>query len=311
MKKITQFLLVTLFIATSTMYGQTLTGTVMDDSNQPLPGADVILDGTIKGASTDFSGNFSFDVPAGSGAVTVSFIGYTKKNIAFTVAEGETVNLGTIQLEASQEALDEIVIVGTGIIDLANSRKTPIAVSSIPIAEIQAKIGTSDITQTLVNTPSVYVAGQSGFGDSRISVRGFDQTNTAFLLNGQPINGMEDGKMYWSNWSGLSDIASVVQIQRGLGSSKLAISSVGGTVNFVMRSTDKKEGGSFSTSMANDGYLKTTASYSTGVNEKGWGTTVMFSHWQGNGYFEGNFGKGQTYFISFGDKPNEKNNFNF
>ena len=62
------------------------------------------------------------------------------------------------------------------------------------------------------------------------------------MLNGQPINGMEDGKMYWSNWSGMNDIANVVQIQRGLGASKLAISSVGGTVNFVMRSTTKSQG---------------------------------------------------------------------
>ena len=67
MKKITQFLLVTLFIATSTMYGQTVTGTVLDDSNQPLPGADVILVGTTKGASSDFNGNFSLDVNEGTG----------------------------------------------------------------------------------------------------------------------------------------------------------------------------------------------------------------------------------------------------
>lgn len=311
MKKITQFLLVTLFIATSTMYGQTITGTVLDSSNAPLPGADVILAGTTKGASTDFNGNFSLDVNEGTGTVKVSFIGYANKNIEFTVAEGATISLGNIQLEASQEALDEIVIVGSGLVDLANTRRTPIAVSTIPVAEIQAKIGTGDITTTLVNTPSVYVAGQSGYGDSRISVRGFDQTNTAFLLNGQPINGMEDGKMYWSNWSGLSDIASAVQIQRGLGSSKLAISSVGGTVNFVMNSTAKKEGGMFNVGVANNGYLKTTIGYDTGVNEKGWGTSVMLSHWQGNGYNEGNFGKGQTYFVSFGYKANEKNSFNF
>src|SRR5690606_41594748 len=69
-------------------------------------------------------------------------------------------------------------------------------------------------------------------------VRGFEQDNTAFLLNGQPINGMEDGLMYWSNWSGLNDIATGVQIQRGLGSSKLAISSVGGTINFVTKATE-------------------------------------------------------------------------
>ena len=77
------------------------------------------------------------------------------------------------------------------------------------------------------------------------------KVNTAYLLNGQPINGMEDGRMYWSNWSGISDIASVVQMQRGLGSSKLAISSVGGTVNFVTRTTDKREGGYVYAGVAN------------------------------------------------------------
>ena len=165
---------------------------------------------------------------------------------------------------------------------------------------------------TLANTPSIYVAGQSGaFGDTRIAVRGFGQDNTAFMLNGQPINGMEDGKMYWSNWSGMNDIANVVQIQRGLGASKLAISSVGGTVNFVMRSTSKQEGGFAYAGFANDNYLKTTFSYDTGENDNGWSTSFLLTHWQGDGYAEGTFGQGQTYFFSLGYEMNDKHNFNF
>ncbi len=210
------------------------------------------------------------------------------------------------------EELEEIVLVGGGVVDLAEDRKTPIAVSTITGEEIQKKIGTQDITMTLANTPSIYVAGQSGaFGDTRISVRGFDQTNTAFMLNGQPINGMEDGKMYWSNWSGMNDIANVVQIQRGLGASKLAISSVGGTVNFVMRSTSKSEGGFAYAGFANDNYLKTTFSYDTGEKDNGWSTSMLLTHWQGDGYAEGTFGQGQTYFLSLGYKMNDKHNFNF
>ena len=210
------------------------------------------------------------------------------------------------------EELEEIFLVGGGVIDLAEDRKTPVAVSTITGEEIQKKIGTQDITMTLANTPSIYVAGQSGaFGDTRISVRGFDQTNTAFMLNGQPINGMEDGKMYWSNWSGMNDIANVVQIQRGLGSSKLAISSVGGTVNFVMRSTSKSEGGFAYAGFANDNYLKTTFSYDTGLKDNGWSTSLLLTHWQGDGYAEGTFGQGQTYFFSVGYKMNDKHNFNF
>ena len=210
------------------------------------------------------------------------------------------------------EELEEIVLVGGGVIDLAEDRKTPVAVSTISGEEIQKKIGTQDITMTLANTPSIYVAGQSGaFGDTRIAVRGFGQDNTAFMLNGQPINGMEDGKMYWSNWSGMNDIANVVQIQRGLGASKLAISSVGGTVNFVMRSTSKQQGGFAYAGFANDNYLKTTFSYDTGENDNGWSTSFLLTHWQGDGYAEGTFGQGQTYFFSLGYKMNDKHNFNF
>jgi iron complex outermembrane receptor protein len=211
----------------------------------------------------------------------------------------------------SLQELEEVVVTGGGVIDLAEDRNTPVATSTIKGSEIQKKIGTQDITMTLVNTPSVYVSGQGGgFGDTRIAVRGFEQDNTAYMLNGQPINGMEDGKMYWSNWSGMNDVASVVQIQRGLGASKLAISSVGGTVNFVMKSTDKREGGFAYAGFANDNYLKATYSYDTGKKGK-WATSFLMSHWQGDGYNEGTYGQGQTYFLSVGYDVNDKHSLNF
>lgn len=315
MKNFKSNLLSGLFLLmTTVMFSQgKIKGTVVDSElNSAIPGVNVLVKGTATGSSTDFDGKFTLATTATTGQIVVSYIGYASVTIGFSVKNGETVDLGTIKLNSDSNQLEEIVVVGRGIIDLAKDRKTPIAVSTIKAADIQAKIGTSDITQTLVNTPSVYVAGQAGgFGDSRISVRGFEQDNTAFLLNGQPINGMEDGKMYWSNWSGMSDIANGIQIQRGLGSSKLAISSVGGTVNFITKATDKKEGGFASFGIANDNYFKSTLAYNTGMSKSGWGTSVMFTHWQGDGYNEGTKGEGQNYFISFGYKANEKHNFNF
>ncbi|NJB71241.1 hypothetical protein GGR42_001703 [Saonia flava] len=298
------------FLMTTIAFSQgTITGTVMDgDTGGPLPGASVVVQGTSNGTATDFDGNFSIEVSQNSGTLVVSYIGFVAKRIPFT----STGSIGNITLQVDAEELEGVVVVGTGIIDLASDRRTPIAVSSVPVKLIQEKIGTQDITMTLVNTPSVYVSGQAGgFGDTNMRVRGFDQDNTAFLLNGQPINGMEDGLMYWSNWSGLNDIASGVQIQRGLGSSKLAISSVGGTVNFVTKATEMDQGGFAYSTIANDNYIKTSAGYNTGVSEKGWGLSVMLSHWQGDGYNEGNFGEGQTYFISAGYRPNDNHGFNF
>jgi len=310
MKKNTQFLLVAVaLLFTSVIMAQsTVTGIIMDaELNAPLPGANIIEKGTTNGTTTDFDGKFTLTTQATAGQIVVSYVGYGSMTVSFN----GSANLGSLTL-ASDNSLDEIVIIGTGIIDLAEGRQTPIAVSTIKAKEIQDKIGTQDITSTMVNTPSVYVAGQAGgFGDSRMAVRGFGQDNTAFLLNGQPINGMEDGLMYWSNWSGMADVANGIQIQRGLGSSKLAISSVGGTVNFVTKATESREGGFIQTGIANDDYIKNTVGYSTGLLENGWGVTAMLTQWQGDGYNDGTFGEGQVYFLSVGYKANDNHNFNF
>lgn len=292
---------------------QTVTGIVIDnDTRMGLPGVNVVVLNSTENATTDDNGKFQITTVQTAGSVEISYIGFETKVLTFKVANGGTANLGQIVIGTDSAQLDEIIVVGKGVIDLADSRRTPIAVSTIRAAEIKQKTGSADVTQAMVNTPSVYVAGQSGgFGDSRITVRGFGQDNTAFLLNGQPINGMEDGLVYWSNWSGMSDIANGIQIQRGLGSSKLAISSVGGTVNFVTKTTDKREGGFVSAGVANDNYLKTTAAYSTGEGKKGFGASVLLTRWQGDGYNDGTFGEGYNYFISLGYKLNESHNFNF
>lgn len=315
MKKLTNWLLSgILFLMVSTVFGQgKITGTITDNElNTGMPGVNVTIKGTSNATVTDFDGKFSIESTTATGQVVLTYIGFETKTVNFNVANGQVIDLGNITLASDASQLDEVVIVGKGIIDLAKDRKTPIAVSTIKSAEIREKIGTADITQTMVNTPSVYVAGQAGgFGDSRIVVRGFGQDNTAFLLNGQPINGMEDGKMYWSNWSGMADIANTIQIQRGLGSSKLAISSVGGTVNFVTKATEMKEGGFISTAVANDNYFKSTAAYNTGISEKGWGASFMLSSWQGDGYNNGTYGEGQNYFFSVGYKASDRHSFNF
>ena len=304
MKKISNLWLVVVLLFASTAIFSQVSGTVSDETG-PLADVNVKVKGTDKGTVTDFDGNFTLK-NAKAGVLVVSYLGYTTKEVAFKA--GDKLN---ITLNSDGESLEEIIITGSGVIDLAKGRKTPIAVSTIKAVEIQEKGGNFDLPELLVNTPSIQTSKEGGYGDMQMSVRGFGQTNTAFLLNGQPINGMEDGKMYWSNWSGIMDIANAVQVQRGLGNSKLAISSVGGTVNIVTKTVDKKEGGFVSGMVANDSYYKGVAYYSTGLMDNGLAVSAMFGHWQGDGYRNGTYGAGQTYFLSFGYKPNENNIFNF
>lgn len=297
---------------TTVIYGQSsVSGTLVDNAdNEPLIGASVLVQGTSTGALSDVDGNFKImNLENGSYTLVVSYVGYTDQNINVTI-DGADVNVGTIGMNAGGVGLESVVITGT--MDIVQDRRTPVAVSTIGVREIQAKAGNVEFPELMKNTPSIYVANQAGgYGDSEVFTRGFDQTNTAFLLNGQPINGMEDGKMYWSNWSGMTDVATAVQVQRGLGSSKLAISSVGGTTNIIMRPTAQARGGSVSYLRGNDNYNKATLMYNTGMGESGFGLTFLLTHWQGDGWAEGTKGQGQNYFISAGYEPNDKHQFNF
>ncbi len=302
-------------IGVSTSFAQgKVTGTIIDsDLGSSMPGSNVVLDGTTNGVIADFDGNFELTVNNNSGLVTISYVGFSTRKVEYTLKNG-IASLGNISLTADAASLDEVIITGSGVIQVAEGRRTPVAVSTIREEEIRLKIaGNAEFTESFKNTPSVYVANQgSGFGDGQVFLRGFDDTNTAFLLNGQPINSQEDGRMFWSNWSGMSDVASAVQVQRGLGASKLAISSVGGTVNIISKTTDKKQGGSFRILGGNDSFVKGTIAYDSGVSDKGWAFSVLLDHWQAHRkYAIGTAGQGQNYLFSVGYVANEKSKFNF
>jgi hypothetical protein len=232
--------------------------------------------------------------------------------LAFITGALLTVNSAFAQEAEKLESVDSLfnfetlneVVVTSGVIDIAKVRETPIAVSTISPSEISLKTGNLEFPEIMNTTPGVYATKQGGgYGDSRISLRGFDQTNTSFLINGQPVNDMENGRLYWSNWQGLTDVASGIQIQRGLGASKLAVPSVGGTVSIFTKAADKKEGGSLSQMVGNDGYFKTSAVYNSGKNEKGWATSFLLSRWMGNGYINNTSGEGYNYFAAVGYAP--------
>ncbi|CAM1374038.1 TonB-dependent receptor [Tenacibaculum litopenaei] len=305
MRNFKNVLLLALFFVTATVLGQTkITGTVVDEMGEPLPGANVVSKGTSNGTSTDFEGKFMLNVKSNSGVVVISFVGYESKEVAFTSAD-----LGTIELEPSN-ILGEVVV--QGVIDVVKDRQTPVAASTIKAAIIEEKLGSQEFPEVLRSTPSVYATKSGGgFGDARINIRGFDQRNTAVMINGMPVNDMENGWVYWSNWAGLSDVTSAMQVQRGLGSSKLAISSVGGTINVITKTSEQREGGSVSAGFGNDGYMKFKASYATGKMDNGLSTSVLFSRTQGDGYVDGTKFLGHNYFIAFGYEINDDHSLEF
>ena len=287
-------------MATVAMFAQSVavSGTVIDaDSKEPLIGVSILEVGTTNGMITDLDGNFQINATAGA-ALQLSYVGYETQEIKV----GKMHNLGVIELQPEAVGLEDVTIVG----QIAVQRKTPIAVSQVTALEIEERLGGGEFVEVLKNTPGVHAnANGGGWGDSEIWMRGFDNTNIAMMINGVPMNGMENGKVYWSNWQGLADVTSVMQTQRGLGASKMSAPSVGGTINIVTKGLDAKKGGTVSYSMGDNGYNKVTFSVSTGLMSNGWAITVMGARTWGDGYIQGTSFEGYNYFANISKRINE------
>ena len=206
--------------------------------------------------------------------------------------------------------IEQVVL--TGVADIAKDRKTPVAVSNIKAAQIVERLGNQEFPEILNTTPSVYATkGGGGFGDASLRIRGFGNSNIAVMINGMPVNDMENGAVYWSNWAGLSDVTSDIQVQRGLGSSKLAIASVGGTTNYITKAADMKKAGIVRVGVGNDGYLKTSFAYNTGKSATGWSTSFLMGRTAGAMYIDGSDFEAYNYYFALGYQPNEKHDLQF
>ena len=294
-----------LFISASVLGQAKITGEVVDETNQPLPGASIVVKGTTNGTSTDFDGKFTLQTEANSGTIVISFIGFQSKEVSFSSSNGK---LGTIQLQ-EDDSLDEIILTATS---FAIDRKTPVAVSTLKSADIERKLGSQEFPEVLKSTPGVYATKSGGgFGDGRINLRGFNSENVAVMINGVPVNDMENGRVFWSNWAGLSDVTSAMQVQRGLGASKVAVPSIGGTINILSKTSDVQKGGNIIASTGNDGYQKYGFTLSTGLMDNGLAATVSFAKIEGEGYIDGTQFKGFNYFVNLSKEINDNHKLSF
>lgn len=289
-----------ILLGTVSVFAQnTVTGTIFDsDLNSPLPGATVIEKGTTNGASTDFDGNFSLTTTNSSGELEISYVGYTTQTVPFTAGQ----SIGQVNLESSEFGLQEVQIIASVAVD----RKTPVAVSTIRSSDIELKLGTQEFPEVLKSTPGVYATKQGGgYGDGRINLRGFNSENVAVMINGVPVNDMENGRVFWSNWAGLGDVTSSMQVQRGLGAAKVAVPSVGGTINIISKTTDVEAGGNLYTTLGNDGFQKFGFTYSTGLMDNGLAATVSASKTDGDGFVDGTQFNAVSYFVNVSKQLND------
>lgn len=144
MKKVllTKVLLLAAVLFTSVSFAQTVTGTV-SEANGPLPGASVVVKGTSNGASTDFDGNYSLNNVPNDATLVFSYVGYSTQEVA--VNGQSTINVTM----SSDNALDEVVLIGYGTTTIKDATGSVAAVSS------------EDFNQGVIQSPEQLIQGKT------------------------------------------------------------------------------------------------------------------------------------------------------
>ena len=290
MKRILSFLFFSFSLFSFAQNQLEIKGTITDESTgETIIGASV-MHAEGKGAVTDIDGNYAIQLDPGIYTLTISFVGYEPQTFQIKLA---TKNI-LYNFKLKTKTLDEVEVVA----DVAKTRETPVAFSTISAKQIQEELGTRDLPMVLNTTPGVYATEQGGgSGDARVTIRGFDQRNVAVMVDGVPVNDMENGQVYWSNWDGLGDIIRTTQIQRGLGSSKLAIASVGGTINYLTKGIEQKMSASARQEVNSFGLYKTAFGFNSGQLKSGWGITLAGSRKWGSNWADGTYTNAWSYFV--------------
>ena len=281
----------------------TISGVVLDaSSGSAVAGANVVIDDSDLGAAADEDGKYTIEGVESGASVTVSAIGY------------ETLTLYADQAELNFELVQSAVeMTELEVLASRAGAKTAVAYTDVSKEDIALRLGSQDIPLAMNLVPSVYATNQGGgAGDARINVRGFNQRNVAVMINGIPVNDMENGWVFWSNWDGVADVTSSIQMQKGLSAQNLATPSIGGSMNIVTDAAALERGGSFKQEVGAWGFLKSTISYNTGLlMDDKLALSAALVRKTGEGYYTGTWTDAWAYFFGATYNLNEKHRFQF
>ncbi len=222
MKKYYPLFLIPLLISNLLAETITVSGRVLDKNNNPIPGVNIYT-GTA-GVVSQADGSFSLEVIESS-QISYSHIGY--KNVEIHPSSKYSIIY-----------MDLDILHGKGI-QISASRAipgiTPSAFSILSKEEIAQNYTIEDVPMVLASEPGIYAYSESGNGTgySYVSIRGFDQSKIAVMIDNVPLNDNESHQVYWVDHADVLSDAKNVLIQRGIGNSLYGSAAFGGSINII------------------------------------------------------------------------------
>ncbi len=176
------FVVIMAFSAGAWAQQRTISGTVTDNTDAPLPGVTVVVQGTTTGTVTNVDGEYQLQVPADANTLVFSYIGMLRQQIE--IGNQSTID---VTMQADMIGVDEVVVVGygtrmreelTGAVSSISEEKLQVSTAPSVVSRMQGQV--SGVTVTQANRPG---------GDATIRVRGIgtiNNSNPLFVIDGVP-----------------------------------------------------------------------------------------------------------------------------
>ena len=273
----------------------TLSGLVRDSNDEKLIGANVIIEGTMKGTSTNLDGQYFLNnVKEGKVEILVSYIGYETIHRTLNLNENKTLDF---VLKPSLFISEDAIVRG-----IRASDKDPVPRTNIAKADFDKQNLGQDLPMLLSLTPSAVTTSDAGagVGYTGIRIRGSDASRTNVTINGVPLNDAESQDVFWVDIPDFAENVDNIQIQRGVGSSTNGAGSFGATMNLQTTKFNLKPYAGYKSSAGSFNTFKNTFGLGSGLLDSRFTFDARVSLINSDGFIDRAFSNLQSYFVSVG-----------
>ncbi len=261
-----------------------ISGKVIDDqTGEPLFLANVFLENTLIGTTTDEEGKFYFEINPkkfGNKILVISYLGFNSLRVPVSeFKQGET---KTFRLKRNLLKSQTVLVEGA----IGKTGTSPVAFSKINRKEIDETYVNQDLPEFLSYLPSTtfYSEAGNGIGYNYLSIRGFDQRRISVSVNGIPQNDPEDHNVYWLDMPDLLESTEFIQVQRGAGGGVIGYPSIGGSINIITSVFSYRPMFDVSLSLGSYNTRKYSAIFSSGLVNNKYSVYVKLSKILSSGY---------------------------
>jgi iron complex outermembrane recepter protein len=291
-----RFLLLAVFICKHLMmFSQFffISGKVTDEQGNGLPGANVIIEYSYTGASTNQKGEFSLrNIRQGNYNLVVSYLGYETVSKPLLLNNDTSVN---IRMVYKPYLADEVIVRAT-----RADNNGPIATSAMPREDIRNRNTGQDIPYLLALTPSVITTSDAGagVGYTALRIRGTDMTGINVTINGIPINDAESHLMYWVDLPDIAASADNIQIQRGVGTSTIGSGAFGATINLQTLGLNKQPYAEINNAYGSFNTWRNSVSFGSGLINDHFSFDGRLSKISSDGYIDRAWSNLKSFYLS-------------